>query len=39
MILRLHWDVPEPPFPKHPYRDSAIFYAGLAVSLLRDRLG
>jgi Flp pilus assembly protein TadB len=28
---RLRWGVPEPPAPKHPYRDTLLVYAGLAV--------
>ncbi|HSL63119.1 MAG TPA: hypothetical protein VK874_00550 [Gaiellaceae bacterium] len=31
MSRRLRWDRPEPPTPKHPYRDSAIAYFALAV--------
>jgi hypothetical protein len=27
----LHWGLPEPPTPKHPYRDTALVYGGLAV--------
>ena len=26
----LRWDMPERAIPKHPYRDTAIVYAGLA---------
>jgi Flp pilus assembly protein TadB len=28
---RLQWQLPETPPPKHPYRDTLIVYAGLAV--------
>lgn len=28
---RLHWGLPEEPAPKHPYRDTLIVYAALAV--------
>lgn len=28
---RLQWDIPESPPPKHPYRDTFLVYAGLAV--------
>jgi Flp pilus assembly protein TadB len=28
---RLQWEIPESPPPKHPYRDTLIVYAGLAV--------
>jgi len=28
---RLKWGVPEQPTPKHPYRDTALVYLGLAV--------
>jgi Flp pilus assembly protein TadB len=28
---RLQWDLPESPPPKHPYRDTLIVYAVLAV--------
>ena len=30
-MRRLRWDFPEREIPKRPYRDSAIFYAVLAV--------
>ncbi len=32
-MRRLRWDTPERPVPKHPYRDSALIYAGMAVVL------
>jgi hypothetical protein len=28
---RLRWGLPETPRPKHPYRDTLLVYAGLAV--------
>jgi membrane protein implicated in regulation of membrane protease activity len=28
---RLRWGLPEPPRPKHPYRDTLLVYAGLAA--------
>jgi Flp pilus assembly protein TadB len=28
---RLQWQLPETPPPKHPYRDTLLVYAGLAV--------
>jgi Flp pilus assembly protein TadB len=28
---RLRWGAPEPPAPKHPYRDTLLVYAGLAA--------
>ena len=28
---RLQWDLPETPPPKHPYRDTLLVFAGLAV--------
>ena len=28
---RLRWGAPEPPAPKHPYRDTLLVYAGLAL--------
>ena len=31
---RLRWGVPEPPSPKHPYRDTLIVYAGFAVAIV-----
>jgi hypothetical protein len=31
---RLRWGVPEPPPPKHPYRDSLILYGVLAVVIV-----
>jgi len=32
-VKRLRWDTPDRtrPMPKHPYRDSALVYGGLAV--------
>ena len=32
-MKRLRWDTPDRtrPMPKHPYRDSALVYGGLAV--------
>jgi Flp pilus assembly protein TadB len=32
-VRKLRWDTPERPLPKHPYRDSALIYAGMAVVL------
>jgi heme O synthase-like polyprenyltransferase len=32
-VKKLSWDTPERPLPKHPYRDSAIIYGGMAVVL------
>jgi len=34
MTKRLQWGVPDSPPPKHPYRDSLIFYAVLAVIIV-----
>jgi hypothetical protein len=34
MTRRLKWGVPEPPPPKHPYRDTVLVYAGLAVVIV-----
>jgi Flp pilus assembly protein TadB len=34
MTRRLRWGVPEPPPPKHPYRDTILVYAGFAVVLV-----
>jgi hypothetical protein len=31
---RLQWGLPESPPPKHPYRDSVILYAALAIILV-----
>ena len=31
MTRRLSWGVPETPPPKHPYRDTMLVYAGLAI--------
>jgi uncharacterized membrane protein len=31
---RLQWEVPETPPPKHPYRDTLIVYAVLAVIIV-----
>jgi membrane protein implicated in regulation of membrane protease activity len=31
---RLRWGVPEPPPPKHPYRDTLIIYAVFAVLIV-----
>ena len=28
---RFQWGVPETPPPKHPYRDTLLVYAGLAI--------
>jgi hypothetical protein len=28
---RLRWSLPDPPRPKHPYRDTLLVYAGLAL--------
>jgi heme O synthase-like polyprenyltransferase len=30
-MKRLRWDKPGRPVPRHPYRDSAVLYAVLAV--------
>jgi len=32
-MKKLRWEPPDRPLPKHPYRDSAIAYALLAVVL------
>jgi Flp pilus assembly protein TadB len=34
MTRRLSWGVPETPPPKHPYRDTILVYAGLALVLV-----
>jgi hypothetical protein len=34
MTRRLNWGVPETPPPKHPYRDTALVYAGFAIVLV-----
>ena len=34
MSKRLEWGLPESPPPKHPYRDSLILYAVLAVIIV-----
>jgi hypothetical protein len=34
MTRRLRWGVPEPPPPKHPYRDTLLVYAGFAIVLV-----
>jgi positive regulator of sigma E activity len=34
MTRRLKWGVPEPPPPKHPYRDTVLVYAGFAIVLV-----
>ena len=34
MSRRLQWGVPESPPPRHPYRDSLIVYAVLAVIIV-----
>jgi hypothetical protein len=31
---RLQWELPETPPPKHPYRDTLIVYAALAVIIV-----
>jgi hypothetical protein len=31
---RLQWGMPEPPLPKHPYRDTLIIYAVFAVLIV-----
>jgi membrane protein implicated in regulation of membrane protease activity len=31
---RLRWGVPEPPPPKHPYRDTLIVYGVFAVAIV-----
>jgi ABC-type bacteriocin/lantibiotic exporter with double-glycine peptidase domain len=31
---RLRWGVPEPPPPRHPYRDTLIIYAVFAVLIV-----
>jgi hypothetical protein len=31
---RLRWGVPEPPPPKHPYRDTLIVYGAFAVAIV-----
>ena len=28
---RLRWGTPDPPAPKHPYRDTLVVYAALAL--------
>ena len=33
-MRKIRWDSPGRPIPKHPYRDSVIVYATLAVVLL-----
>ncbi len=35
-MKRLRWDVSDRtrPFPKHPYRDTALVYAGLAMIIV-----
>ena len=33
-MRRLRWTLPERGIPKHPIRDSAIVYAGLAVVIV-----
>jgi hypothetical protein len=30
-MRKLRWEIHEPTTPKHPYRDSAIIYGGLAA--------
>jgi hypothetical protein len=30
----LRWHLPEPPTPKHPYRDTLLVYGGLAVMVV-----
>jgi membrane protein implicated in regulation of membrane protease activity len=30
----LRWGLPEPPIPKHPYRDTLLVYAGFAVFIV-----
>ena len=32
-MKKLRWEAPDRPLPKHPYRDSAIVYAAMAVVL------
>jgi membrane protein implicated in regulation of membrane protease activity len=32
-VKKLRWETPERPLPKHPYRDSAIAYGGMAAVL------
>jgi hypothetical protein len=34
MTRRLRWGVPEPPPPKHPYRDTVLVYAGFSIVLV-----
>ena len=34
MTRRLRWGVPEPPAPKHPYRDTLVIYAVFAVLIV-----
>ncbi len=34
MSRRLHWGLPETPPPKHPYRDTLIVYATLAILIV-----
>jgi Flp pilus assembly protein TadB len=31
---RLEWGVPDAPAPEHPYRDSLLVYAGLALVIV-----
>ena len=31
---RLLWDVPDPPPTRHPYRDTLVVYAGLAIVIV-----
>jgi hypothetical protein len=34
MSRRLQWGLPEPPRPRHPYRDTLIVYGALAILLV-----
>ncbi|MGH3003392.1 MAG: hypothetical protein ACRDM1_12170 [Gaiellaceae bacterium] len=31
---RLRWEMPEPPPPKHPYRDTLLVYGALAILIV-----
>ena len=33
-MKRLRWQVPDRPVPRHPFRDSAILYAVMAVLIV-----
>ena len=34
MKRRLRWDLPQGTTPKHPYRDTVLVYAGMAVLIV-----